>query len=215
MDDESKRETRLAGSGDAGSGTTVDQSAEQHINGAVKPDRFPSDDFPNWVQWKIHFVAVAEANRRTKLQTINAIAVCIRLAIHNSVMAFRKLGFVWPLPIYATTVRLDYIGCFYDGYPISATVYHRNVYRLEEITIPPSPGHGSGTSFTKFCESGWEPNSKPKFGSLHVGIPTTSSERRLKINRTGTVGKVLNTLELGRIGFLDPDFHFSSAIFGL
>ena len=54
-----------------------------------------------------------------------------------------------------------------------------------------------------------------KFGSLHVGIPTTSSERRLKIYRTGTVGKLLNTLELGRIGFLDLDFHFSSAIFGL
>ena len=53
------------------------------------------------------------------------------------------------------------------------------------------------------------------FGSLHVGIPTTSSERRLKINRTGTVRKVLNTLELGRIGFLDLDLHFSSAIFGL
>ena len=162
MCDESKRETRLAGSGDAGSGTSVKQSAEQHINGAVRPDQFSSDDFPKWVQWKIHFVAVAEANRRTKLQTINAVAVCIRLAIHNSVMAFRKLSFVWPLPIKATTVRLDYTRCFYDGEPISETVYHRNVYRLEEITIPPSPGHGSGTSFTRFWESGWGNQTQPE-----------------------------------------------------
>ena len=70
---------------------------------------------------------------------------------------------------------------------------------------------------------GGEPNSarrqgvreRIKFGSVHVGIPATSSEMRRKINRTGTVRKVLNTLELGKIGFLDLDFHFSSAIFGL
>ena len=52
-------------------------------------------------------------------------------------MAFRKLSFVWPLPIYATPVRLDYIRCFYDGEPITATVYRRDVYRLEEVTIAP------------------------------------------------------------------------------
>ena len=70
---------------------------------------------------------------------------------------------------------------------------------------------------------GGEPNSarrpgvrvRIKFGSLLVGIPATSSERQRKIKRTGTVRKVLNTLELGRIGFLDPNFHFSLAIFGL
>ena len=195
MGDESKRETRLAGSGDAGSGTSVEQSAEQHIKGAVRPDRFPSDAFPNWVQWKINFVAVAEANRRTKLQIINAIAVCNRIAIHNSVMAFRKLSFVWLLPIYAATVRLDYIRCFYDGEPISATVYHRNVYRLEEVTIPPSPDMALERALRSSGKVGGEPNSarrpgvreRIKFGSLHVGIPATSSERRRKINRTGTV----------------------------
>ena len=70
---------------------------------------------------------------------------------------------------------------------------------------------------------GGEPNSarrpgvreRIKFGSLHVGIPATFSEGRLKINRTETVGKIFNTFELGRIGFLDLDFHFSSAIFDL
>ena len=46
-------------------------------NGALGPDRFPSDAFPNWVQWKLHFVAVAEANRWTQIQAINALPVCI------------------------------------------------------------------------------------------------------------------------------------------
>ena len=46
-------------------------------NGALRPDRFPSDAFPNWVQWKLHFVAVAETNRWTQIQAINALPVCI------------------------------------------------------------------------------------------------------------------------------------------
>ena len=46
-------------------------------NGAVRPDRFPSDAFPNWVQWKLHFVVVAKANRWTDIQTINALPVCL------------------------------------------------------------------------------------------------------------------------------------------
>ena len=44
-------------------------------NSTVRPDRFPSDTFPNWVQWKSHFVAVAAANRRTQIQAINALPV--------------------------------------------------------------------------------------------------------------------------------------------
>ena len=46
-------------------------------NGAVRPDRVPSDAFPNWVQWKLHFVAVAEATRWTDIQAINALPVCL------------------------------------------------------------------------------------------------------------------------------------------
>ena len=46
-------------------------------NGAVRPDRFPSEAFPNWVQWKMHFIAVAEANSLTDIQAINALPVCL------------------------------------------------------------------------------------------------------------------------------------------
>ena len=54
-----------------------DQQNRMFSNGAVRPDRFPSDAFPNWVQWKLHFVAVAEANRWTDIQAINALPVCL------------------------------------------------------------------------------------------------------------------------------------------
>ena len=54
-----------------------------------------------------------------------------------------------------------------------------------------------------------------KLGSLHGGIPATTSEGQLKINRLETVKEVLKIIELERNGFLDLDFHFSSAIFGL
>ena len=60
-----------------------DQQNRMFSNGALRPDQFPSDAFPNWVQlhWentgKLHFVAVAEANRWTQIQTINALPVCI------------------------------------------------------------------------------------------------------------------------------------------
>ena len=46
-------------------------------NAALRPDRFPSDAFPNWVQWKLHFVAVVAANRWTQIQAIIAIPVCM------------------------------------------------------------------------------------------------------------------------------------------
>ena len=54
-----------------------DQQNRMFSNGALRPDRFPSDAFPNWVQWKLHFVAVAETNRWTQIQAINALPVCI------------------------------------------------------------------------------------------------------------------------------------------
>ena len=54
-----------------------DQQSRMFGNGAVRPDRFPSDAFPNWVQWKTHFVAVAEANRWTDIQAIKALTVCL------------------------------------------------------------------------------------------------------------------------------------------
>ena len=54
-----------------------EQQNRMFNNGAVRPDRFPSDAFPNWVQWKLHFVAVAEANRWTEIQAINALPVCL------------------------------------------------------------------------------------------------------------------------------------------
>ena len=46
-------------------------------NGALRPDRFSSNAYPNWVQWKSHFVAVAEKNRWTDIQAINALPGCI------------------------------------------------------------------------------------------------------------------------------------------
>ena len=52
-----------------------DQQNRMFSNGALTPDRFPSDAFPNWVQWKLHFVAVAAANRCTQIQAINALPV--------------------------------------------------------------------------------------------------------------------------------------------
>ena len=52
-----------------------DQQNRMFSNGAVRPDRSPSDAFPNWVQWKLHFIAVAEANRWTDIQAINGMLV--------------------------------------------------------------------------------------------------------------------------------------------
>ena len=54
-----------------------DQQNRMLSNGAARPDRFPSDAFPNWVQRKLYFAAVAEANRWTDIQAINALPVCL------------------------------------------------------------------------------------------------------------------------------------------
>ena len=53
-----------------------DQQIRIISNCALRPDRFPSDAFPNWVQWKLHFVAVTEANQWTQIQAIDALPVC-------------------------------------------------------------------------------------------------------------------------------------------
>ena len=54
-----------------------DQQNRIFHNGALRPDRFPSNAYPNWVQWKSHFIAVAAANRWTQVQAINALPVCL------------------------------------------------------------------------------------------------------------------------------------------
>ena len=53
-----------------------DQHNRMFINGAFRPNRFPSDAYPNWVQWILHFIAVVEANRCTEIQANNAF-VCL------------------------------------------------------------------------------------------------------------------------------------------
>ena len=54
-----------------------DQQNRMFSNGALRLDRFSSDALPNWVQWKLHFVAVAAANWWTQIQAINALPVCM------------------------------------------------------------------------------------------------------------------------------------------
>ena len=53
-----------------------DQQNRVFHNGALRPDRFPSNAYSNWVQLKSHFIAVAAANRWTQVQAINALPVC-------------------------------------------------------------------------------------------------------------------------------------------
>ena len=52
-------------------------------------------------------------------------------------MAFRKLCFDWPLPGYSRPVKPDYLRCWYDGESILGTIFCRDTYRQEVITIPP------------------------------------------------------------------------------
>ena len=67
MGDESKRETVIAGSGHAGRRTGAERPVKPYVQ------QFPSDAFPNWVQWKLHFVTVAATNLWTQIQAINAL----------------------------------------------------------------------------------------------------------------------------------------------
>ena len=46
-------------------------------NGAIRPDSFPSQNYPDWSQWKTHFYRVGRANRWTELQGLQAVPVCL------------------------------------------------------------------------------------------------------------------------------------------
>ena len=54
-----------------------DQQNRIFNNGALRPHSFRSNAYPNWVQWKSHFVAVAEKKRWTDFQAINALIFCL------------------------------------------------------------------------------------------------------------------------------------------
>ena len=46
-------------------------------NGAIRPDSFPSQNYPDWSQWKTHFYRVGRANGWTELQGLQAVPVCL------------------------------------------------------------------------------------------------------------------------------------------
>ena len=46
-------------------------------NGAIRPDSFPSQNHPDWPQWKTHFYRVGRANGWTELQGLQAVPVCL------------------------------------------------------------------------------------------------------------------------------------------
>ena len=46
-------------------------------NGAIRPDSFPSQNYPDWAQWKMHFYRVGRANGWTELQGLQAVPVCL------------------------------------------------------------------------------------------------------------------------------------------
>ena len=46
-------------------------------NGAIRPDSFPSQNYPDWFQWKTHFYRVGRANGWTELQGLQAVPVCL------------------------------------------------------------------------------------------------------------------------------------------
>ena len=52
-----------------------DQQNRIFIKGFLRPDRFPSNTYPNWLQWKTHFIAVAEANQWTDAEAIIALPI--------------------------------------------------------------------------------------------------------------------------------------------
>ena len=41
------------------------------------PALFPSNAYANWLQWKTHLIAVAEAKQWTDAQSINALPICL------------------------------------------------------------------------------------------------------------------------------------------
>ena len=46
-------------------------------SGTIRPECFPSDSLTDWVQWKPHFVAAAEANRWTQTGAISVLPECL------------------------------------------------------------------------------------------------------------------------------------------
>ena len=46
-------------------------------NGAIRPDSFPSQRYPDWTQWKTHFCRVGRAIGWTELQGLQAVPVCL------------------------------------------------------------------------------------------------------------------------------------------
>ena len=46
-------------------------------NGAIRTDSFPSQNYPDWSQWKTHFYRVGRANGWTELQGLQAEPVCL------------------------------------------------------------------------------------------------------------------------------------------
>ena len=91
-----------------------DQQNRIFNNGARRPDRFPSNSYPNWVQWKSHFVIVGEANGWTDIQAINALPVCLnghaldeyhaaptelkRLPRETRILRYRHFSTTWSEP---------------------------------------------------------------------------------------------------------------------
>ena len=52
-----------------------DQQNRIFNKGSPRPDRFLSNTYPNWVQWKTYFIAVTEANQWTDAEAIIALPV--------------------------------------------------------------------------------------------------------------------------------------------
>ena len=48
-----------------------------YSRGSVRPDRFPSNNHSNWLEWKKHFVWIAEANGWSDEQTRSALPTCL------------------------------------------------------------------------------------------------------------------------------------------
>ena len=45
--------------------------------GSVRPDRFPSNAYSNWTEWKRHFAWIAQANGWTDAQSMQAVPTCL------------------------------------------------------------------------------------------------------------------------------------------
>ena len=48
-----------------------------YSGGAVRPDRFPSNIYSHWLEWKRHFVWISEANGWTDDQSRSALPTCL------------------------------------------------------------------------------------------------------------------------------------------